>query len=235
MSLRAGRRTSDLTRVVFDGRVALRRLGLGGSLVGLGLATGSLLGGWAWLLGALVALPGLSTLAAARHPFVAPCPGCGARLGDRVFVGPDEPVIAQGVLDHRCDACGVYLDAVQGVLREVPFGRVHELPVYGATLPAGELGAVDWGRACVVCGEAVSRRLPLGAALRGVLSDEAEPGELGEIPYCAVHGARGARGLVVARGGARVTVEFASYAAYRAFLDANRARVDVALRSVSEG
>lgn len=235
MALRAGRRTSELTRIASDPRVSLRRMALGATLVGAGAAVGALVGGWAWALGALVMLPGVTTLAAARHPWVAPCPGCGATLGGAVFVGPDEPVIARGAQDHRCDDCGIYVDVAQGVVREVPFGRTHELPSYGLTLPASRLGELAWGDRCVVCGEAATRRLPLRGLARGVLTADGAPGEAGEVPYCAAHGGGGDRGVVVARGGERVTAQFASYAAYCAFLDANRDRVDVAVRAMADG
>lgn len=233
MALRAGRRTADQTHVASDLSLLARRAGAGGALLGAGVALGWFVGGWAWAFGALLAIPGATTLAAARHPFVAPCPGCGTRLGGAVFVGPDEPVIARGALDHRCDTCGIYVDASSGVVREVPFGRAHELPTYTVALDGERLRALSWGDRCVACGEASTRRLPLSDHARGLLSEGAAPGEEGDVPFCAEHGgAPGARGVLVARSGQRVTVQFASYAAYRAFLDANREVVDVTVRSV---
>lgn len=233
MALRAGRRTADQTHVSSDLSLLARRAGTGAALLGAGVALGWLVGGWAWALGALVAIPGATTLAAARHPFVAPCPGCGARLGGAIFVGPDEPVIARGVQDHRCDACGIYVDASAGAVREVPFGRAHEQPVYTAALDGARLGALAWGDRCVACGEPSTRRLALSDRARGLLSDGATPGAEGEVPFCAAHGDEaGGRGVLVARSGARATVQFASYAAYREFLDANRAVLDVTVRTV---
>lgn len=232
MALRAGRRTSDLTRVARDGAVALRRAALGGAIVGAGALLAWVVGGWAWAAGAVVAIPGVTTLLAARHPYVAPCPGCGEPLGGATFVGPDEPVIVGGATDHRCPACGIYVDVSQGVVREVPFGRAHELPTYELALDASRVAELAWGDRCVNCGEAATRWLPLRASGIGILSDAMSPGPEGEVPFCDAHGAEGpSRGVVVARGGARATVQFASYAGYRAFLDANRARVDVRVRT----
>jgi hypothetical protein len=234
MALRAGRRTADLTRITSDPAVAARRASLGAALMGAGGALGWRFGGWVWAVGALLVIPGATTLAAARHHYVAPCPGCGARLGAAVFVGPDEPVIARGALDHRCAACGIYVDVASGVVREVPFGRTQELPTYALALDAAALPSLAWGDRCVGCGEEGTRRLTLTARSRGLLLSEGEPGVEGAVPFCAAHGAAGARGVEVARG-ERVTVAFASYAAYRAFLDANRGVVDVLVRGMDSG
>lgn len=54
------------------------------------------------------------------------------------------------------------------------------------------------------------------------------------VPYCDAHGGEAdpvARAVLVARGRDRVTVQFSVYGSYRAFVDANRARVDVTVRS----
>jgi hypothetical protein len=53
------------------------------------------------------------------------------------------------------------------------------------------------------------------------------------VPLCAAHAHAGDRSVVVARNGPRVTVQFSGYAAYRAFLDANRAVVEVAVREAA--
>lgn len=233
MALRAGRRTANQTLIASDLSLLARRAAIGGALLGGGVALGWLVGGWAWAIGALFAIPGATTLAAARDHYVAPCPGCGARLGAALFVGPDEPVIARGVEDHRCDVCGIYVDAASGVVREVPFGRVHELPTYALALDGEKMSSLTWGDRCVDCGELATRRLPLTDRARGLLSEGRGLGAEGDVPFCDAHGAeRGARGVVVARSGPRAVVQFASYAAYRAFLDANREVVDVTVRSV---
>lgn len=233
MALRAGRRTADQTHVRTERALLLQRAAVGGALLGAGLAIGWLAGGWAWALGALLVIPGATTFAAARHPFVAPCPGCGARLGGAIFVGPDEPVIARGVEDHRCDECGIYVDAASGVVREVPFGRTHELPHYTLAFDHARLGELVWGARCVTCGEPATRRMALVDRARGGLN-EGEFRDDGAVPYCDAHGASPEdRGMVLARSGTRVVAQFAGYAAYREFLDANRAVADVAVRRVA--
>jgi hypothetical protein len=233
MALRAGRRTAELTHVRPSHGLALRRAALGTALLGMGATLGVMVGGWAWALAALVAIPGATTLAAARHRFVAPCPGCGATLGGAVFVGPDEPVIARGALDHRCDACGIYVDVTRGAVREVPFGREGELPSYAVSLPAARRAELDWGAQCVVCGEARSVGLALLDREVGLLLDPRSPTSDGAVPLCAAHAHAGERSVVVARNGPRITVQFSAYAAYRSFLDANRAVVEVTVREVA--
>lgn len=233
MPLRAGRRTADLTHVRPSNALALRRAGLGAALVGAGATLGVLVGGWAWAFAALVMIPGATTLAASRHRYVAPCPGCGAELGGAVFVGPDEPVIARGALDHRCDACGIYVDVLRGAVREVPFGREADLPTYAASLPADALSSLAWGERCVACGEPATCGASLLPRAVGHLLDPAPARPGGAVPFCDAHGplAEG-RGVVVARSGARVTVQFNGYAAYREFLDANRAALDLTVRAL---
>lgn len=234
MALRAGRRTAEQTHVQPSNALALRRLGVGAALLGAGAALGALVGGWAWALGALLMIPGATTLAAARHRFTAPCPGCGSELGGAVFVGPDEPVIATGALDHRCAACGIYVDVSRGVVREVPFGRESELPSYSATLPAAKLPALAWGDRCVACGEPATVGASLLTRAMGHLIDDSPAREGGEIPLCATHGATAeGRGILVARSAEVVSVQFASYASYRGFLDANRSALDLRVREAS--
>lgn len=233
-----GRRSPGQTEVRRDLALVARRALVGGSFAAASGALALAVGGWAWALAGVLAIPAAFTLASVRRPFVAPCPGCGSLLGASLVQLPDEPVMGPQVRDLRCGACGIYVDASAGAVREVPFRRALESPGYECTLPAGHLAALAWGDGCVRCGEAATRGLRLSAREAGVISgseaaldapaDGLAPG------YCAAHGGGddpSARALVVARTPGRVTVQFSLYAAYRAFLDANRDRVDVAVRS----
>lgn len=234
MALRAGRRTADITHIRGSTPLALRRAALGGAMLTVAGALGALVGGWAWAFSALLAIPGLTTLAAARHRYVAPCPGCGAVLGGGVFVGPDEPVIARGALDHRCSDCGIYVDVVRGAVREAPFGRVSELPSYGATLPVEALPRLAWGDRCVACGEGRTVGLAFdGTRELGLLLEGARPTDDGAVPLCDAHRDGAERWIVLARNGTRVTVQFSSYASYRSFLDANRGCLELNVREVA--
>lgn len=233
-----GRRTPDQTEVRRDLGLVLRRALVGGSFAAASGALGAFVGGWAWAASAVLAIPAAFTLASVRRPFVAPCPGCGALLGAAILQLPDEPVLGPRVHDHRCAACGIYVDASTGVVREVPFQRALGAPGYECALDAARLSELAWGDACVRCAKPATRALRLLDRDTGVLTgagatldaavDGAAPG------YCDEHGASddpAARALVVARTPARATVQFAVYAAYRAFLDANRDRVDVSVGS----
>lgn len=233
-----GRRSPDQTEVRRDLALVLRRAVVGGSFAAASGALAFAVGGWAWALAGILAIPAAFTLASIRRPFVAPCPGCGSLLGAALVQLPDEPVLGPLVRDLRCAACGIYVDASSGVVREVPFRRTLESPGFECGLAADELGRLAWGDTCVRCGHPATRALRLSAREAGVLSgteatldapvDGAGPG------YCAEHGAGDdpiARGLMVARTPGRVTVQMSLYAAYRALLDANRDRLDVAVRS----
>ena len=233
-----GRRSPDQTEVRRDLALVLRRALVGGSFAAAAGTLALAVGGWAWALAGVLAIPAAFTLASIRRPFVAPCPGCGSLLGASLVQLPDEPVLGPQVHDLRCAACGIYVDASGGTVREVPFRRTLESPGFEVGLRAAELGALAWGDACVRCGQPAARALRLSTREAGVISgheatlgapvDGAGPG------YCAAHGGLDdpqTRALVVARTPGRVTVQFSLYAAYRAFLDANRDRVDVAVRS----
>jgi hypothetical protein len=233
-----GRRSPDQTAVRRDLGLVLRRALVGASFAAASGALALAVGGWAWALAGVLAIPAAFTLASIRRPFVAPCPGCGALLGGALVQLPDEPVLGPIVHDLRCAACGIYVDASGGVVREVPFRRTLESPGFECGLAAEHLAALQWGADCVRCGHPATRALRLSTREAGVISgleatldgapDGAAPG------YCAEHGAGDdpmARALVVARTPGRVTVQLSLYAAYRAFLDANRDAVDVAVRS----
>ena len=233
-----GRRSPDQTEVRRDVALVLRRALVG---VSFAAASGTLalaVGGWAWALAGVLAIPAAFTLASIRRPFVAPCPGCGSLLGASLVQLPDEPVMGPHVHDHRCAACGIYVDASGGTVREVPFRRTLESPGFEVGFGAAELDALAWGDACVRCGQPATRALRLSAREAGVISGHEAtldaPAE-GHCPgYCSAHGGADdpqTRALVLARTPGRVTVQFSLYAAYRVFLDANRDRVDVAVRS----
>lgn len=229
-----GRRSPDKTEVRRDLGLVLRRALVGGSFAA---ASGSLafaVGGWAWVAAGVLAIPAAFTLASIRRPFVAPCPGCGSLLGAAIVQLPDEPVLGPRVHDLRCRSCGIYVDASSGVVREVPFQRTQESPGYECVLDAAHLDSLAWGDGCVRCAKPATRALKLVERDAGVLSGtgatlDAPPD--GSAPgYCDAHGAGEdpiGRSLLVARTPGRVTVQFSVYAAYRAFLDANRDRVDV--------
>jgi hypothetical protein len=221
-----------------DLRLVVRRALVGGSFAAASGALAVAVGGWAWALAGVLAIPAAFTLASIRRPFVAPCPGCGSLLGASLVQLPDEPVLGPAAHDLRCGACGIYVDASSGVVREVPFRRALESPGFECGLAAAHLPSLAWGSDCVRCGQAATRSLRLSPREAGVISgleatldgvaDGAAPG------YCAAHGDRDdpmSRGLVVARTPGRVTVQMSLYAAYRAFLDANRDLVDVTVRS----
>ncbi len=229
-----GRRSPDQTEVRRDTGLIVRRALVGGSFAAAAGVAAVAVGGWAWLAAGVLAIPAAFTLLSIRRPFVAPCPGCGSLLGANVVQFPDEPVLGPRVHDLRCRSCGIYVDASTGVVREVPFQRTQDAPTYECVLDAAHLDALAWGDACVRCAKPVTRALRLSARDVGVISgaeaaldataDGRSPG------YCDDHGAGDdpvGRSIVVARTPTRVTVQFSVYAAYRAFLDANRDRVDV--------
>jgi hypothetical protein len=240
MPLVRGRRTPDTTSLARDGALLAKRVALGGAFVAAAAGVGLGVGGAAWALAAVVSLPGLYTLASARRPFTAPCPGCGATLGGAVVHLPDEPVLARGATDVRCASCGIYVDGVAAGVREVPFNRLLDAPGYELTVMDGELANVAWGARCVACGEAATRGLRLAKGA-GIVSGEGAAFEAtlaaGAVPYCAAHGGGAtpaARALVVARSGASAAIQVSLYAAYRRLLDDNRERVDVAVRAVAD-
>ena len=233
-----GRRSPDQTEVRRDLSLVIRRAVVGGSFAAASGALAIGVGGWAWALAGVLAIPAAFTLSSIRTPFVAPCPGCGSLLGASLVQLPDEPVMGPRVHDLRCGACGIYVDASSGVVREVPFRRALESPGYECTLSAEHLDALSWGDACVRCGHPATRALRLSSREAGVISgieatldaavDGRSPG------YCEAHGGGDdplSRALVVARTPGRVTVQFSLYAAYRALLDANRDLLDVSVRS----
>jgi len=229
-----GRRSPDQTEVRRDLGLIVRRALVGGSFAAASGAVGVVVGGWAWLAAGVLAIPAAFTLLSIRRPFVAPCPGCGSLLGANIVQLPDEPVLGPRVHDLRCRSCGIYVDASTGVVREVPFQRTQESPGYECVLDATHLDALDWGVACVRCAKPATRALRLSKREAGVLSGSEAilDGEVdGRGPgYCDDHGAGDdpiKRSIMVARTPGRVTVQFSVYAAYRAFLDANRDRVDV--------
>ncbi len=233
MTLRRGRRTAEVTRLRREPSLALARLAVAAPFGAAGAALGLTLGGWAWAATALLAIPAVSTLKAALTPYVGECPACGSALRRRVVALPDEPVVAPTAKDLRCDACGVYLDARAGDLREVPFHRVAETPTYRAALDEVALSDLDWGGRCVVCDAEPTRRLALAPLTVGLLAgpeatmtERDAPG----VPFCADHGDSPDRGVEVTRAQGRVTVAFTAYAGYRAFIDANRERLDLTVR-----
>lgn len=239
--LTRGRRTPDSTPLRFDGAVLARRLALGGAITGAGVGVGLLGGGFVWAVGALIALPGLTTLASARRPYVGACPGCATRLGDGTLHLADDPVLGAGVQNLRCGACGVYVDATVAGVREVPFNRRLDAPGYAVSFPLDAWSAVRWAPRCVSCNEPATRALRLGQARRGILSgDDAMMTEgvtEGAVPWCAAHGdARDdvVRAVEVARSGEAVEVRLALYGVYRAFLDDNRERAEVTVRAMNE-
>lgn len=233
-----GRRSPDRTEVRRDLSLVVRRALVGGSFAAASGALALAVGGWAWALAGVLAIPAAFTLASIRRPFVAPCPGCGSLLGASLVQLPDEPVMGPYVHNLRCGACGIYVDASTGVVREVPFHRALESPGYECSLGAGHLDDLAWSGECVRCGQAATRALRLSRREAGVISgheatldaevDGRSPG------YCAQHGEGDdpvSRALVVARTPGRVTVQLSLYSAYRGLLDANRDLLDVAVRS----
>jgi hypothetical protein len=240
MPLVHGRRTPDTTALTRDGALVAKRVALGGAFVAAALGVGVGVGGVAWALAAVVSLPGLYTLASARRPFTAPCPGCGSTLGDAVVHLPDEPVLARGATDVRCAACGIYVDGVAGGVREVPFNRTLDAPGYELAVPESALPELRWGERCVACGEAATRGLQLrkgGGIVSGEGATFTDARPPGTVPYCAAHGGGvtpSERALVVAKSGAAVTLQLSLYASYRRLLDDNRERVDVSVRAMTE-
>lgn len=227
-----------------DMGLAARRLSVGLAVLGAAItlgAFGARWSAWAWLLAAVAAIPGAFTLASARHPFVAPCPACGGLVGASLIHLPDEATLGANVENHRCHDCGVYLDASGGAVREVPFHRRLDGPGYECTVEPARMAELSWGDACVVCRAPATRGLALAAFDVGVLSGhEARveaPADGHRVPYCDAHGDApdpASRAVLVARGRERVTVQFSLYGAYRAFVDANRAAVDVTVRRADD-
>lgn len=237
MTLRRGRRTVELTRLRREPSLALARLAVAAPFGAVGAALGLALGGWAWAATALLAIPAASTLRAALTPYAGECPACGSSLRRRVVALPDEPVLAPSARDLRCDACGVYLDAKSGDLREVPFDRVAERPTYRAALDEVALADLDWGARCVACDAEATRRLTLAPLRVGLLAGpEATLGGIDDagVPFCDAHGEWPDRGVEVTRAQGRATVAFAGYAGYRAFVDANRERLDITVRAADD-
>lgn len=238
MSLVYARRSVGSSLLRRDLRLVARRLVVGSGFVGGALGLGVVVGGWAWLAAAVVAIPGAFTLAAVRQPYVVDCPGCGATLGAGLVNLPDEPVVAASVRDLRCHACGIYLDLNAGVAREVPFSRDLDGPGYELTLDADDFAGFAWGADCLRCQAPATRGLRLLPAAMGVLSGHGARLEAGLDPacppYCDAHGEGDdpvSRALIVARHGGKVVVQLSGYGVYRALLDANRDRVDVSVRS----
>lgn len=241
MTLVSGRRSAEATQVRLDLGLAARRLAVGLAVLGVAVTVGAFgarWSVWAWGLAAVMAIPAAFTLASMRHPFVAPCPACGGLVGDELVHLPDEPILGVATENHRCRDCGVYLDASGGVVREVPFHRRLDGPGFECTIESAQREALDWGDACVVCRAPATRGMTLAGFDVGVLSGHEAKLDAGadgrHVPYCDAHGAEAdpvARGVLVARGRDRVTVQFSVYGSYRAFVDANRARVDVTVRS----
>lgn len=240
MSLVSRRRTAESTEVRRDWRVALRRGAAGASFLTAASALAWGVGGWAWALAGLMAIPGAFTFVSIRRPYVAACPGCGALLGTEVFHLPDEPLIGPSFHEYRCTSCGIYVDGARGTVREVPFSRSLDHPGYTLWADASALDSLVWAEGCVACQREAVRWLRLADLVSGELSGRGavllseRPDREFVIPYCAAHGegeSSTARTVVVARAGARLTVQFMSYAVYRGFLDDNRDRVDVTVRS----
>lgn len=241
MPLTRGRRSPDTTRVTRDLALLAKRLVAGAGFLGASLGLGVGVGGWAWALSVIVAIPGVFTLVSARRPFTAPCPACGARLGDGLLHLPDEPVLGSDAIDLRCRACGVYVDCMGPLVREAPFNRLQDAPGYELSFLPDDFAKARWGDRCVRCGEAATRALRLARFEIGVLSgfeatfDAAPDGT--NVPYCATHGDEAdpaGRALVVARSPGRVEVQFSLYASYRAFLDENRRVAEVSVREAAE-
>lgn len=241
MTLTRGRRSPDLTRVSRNGSLLAKRLIAGSGFMAASVGLGAGLGGFFWLLSAVVAIPGVFTLLSARRPFTAPCPACGALLGDGLLHLPDEPVMGADAIDLRCRACGVYVDCLGGGVREVPFNRCLDAPGYEVSFTPEHFAKVRFGTRCVACGDPATRALRLARFEVGVLSGfeatlDAEPDGAG-VPYCAKHGEASdpaGRAAVVARSPGRVEVQMSLYAAYREFLDANRALADVGVKAMRE-
>lgn len=240
MTLVHRRRTTESSEVRRDLSLVAKRAVVGTSFLGGAGALALTVGGWTWLLAGLLAIPGGFTLAALRQPFVAPCPGCSALLGNGLVNLPDEPVVGASMRDLRCHACGIYLDASGGTVREVAFSRELDGPGYELALDAEALDALTWADGCIRCQRDAVRFLTLAPTTNGVLSGlgaklaETRPGEGFYVPYCGEHGEGDdpvSRGIVVARAGKRVVVQLSVYGVYRGFLDDNRDRVDVAVRS----
>lgn len=238
MTLTRARRTPDATRVTRNNALFAKRLVAGAGFLAASLGLGVGVGGWVWLAAAVVAIPGAFTLVSAGKPFTAPCPACGALLGDDLLHLPDEPVMGSDATDLRCRACGIYVDCVGAVVREVPFNRVLDAPGYEVSFAADAFDKVRWGSKCVRCADAATRALRLARFEVGVLSGfEASldgPTDGTCVPYCAKHGEESdptGRALVVARSPGRVVAQFSLYAAYRAFLDENRGVAEVTVRA----
>jgi hypothetical protein len=236
MPVTRGLRTIETSSLRRDRSFALQRLGLGVGFLGLGLGAGLALHGWAWALTALLGFPGAFALLSAARPWVAPCPACGAPLG-AALVLPGDPILRPDTTDLRCASCGLYFDALGGLVREVPFHRVGELPTYTVALDGEHLEALVWASVCVCCGKDAARRWVLEAREVGVLGGRWGTLEDRGVPYCDAHGegaGPGGRGVEVARTRARAQVRFGLYAAYRIFLDGNRERVDVEVKALRE-
>lgn len=239
MTLTRARRSPEITRVTKNRALLAKRIVAGAGFLGASAALGAGLGGYFWALSALVAIPGAFTLASARAPYTAPCPACGALLGDDLLHLPDEPVMGSDTTDLRCHACGIYVDCLGGTVREVPFNRTLDAPGYELTLAPKELPALRWGDGCVACGDPATRALRLARFEVGVLSGfeaslDAQP-DGANVPFCAKHG-EGVdpigRSLVVARTPRSVEVSFRLYAAYRRFLDENREAAEVRVKAM---
>ncbi len=237
VALTEGRRSAETTLAHRDLSLVARRILVGTMLVGLAAVLALKVGGWAWVLAVLLAIPGAYTLAAVRQPYVAPCPACGSPLGADLVNLPDEPVLGDGAKDLRCDACGIYVDASGRSVREVPFSRKLEGPGYECALEATNLASLQWGTVCVSCGRDAARSLALSAREIGVLSGHEASLTQGvdgtQPPYCSEHGDAddpSSRALMVARSGRRVVVQFRLYTAYRSFLDVNRDHLDVRVK-----
>ena len=69
-----GRRSPDQTEVRRDLSLVIRRAVVGGSFAAASGALAIGVGGWAWALAGVLAIPAAFTLSSIRTPFVAPCP-----------------------------------------------------------------------------------------------------------------------------------------------------------------
>ena len=237
MSLTPGQRTREITRSTLDPWLAARRVVAGTAIVSVGACIAVAVHGLAAACGLLLAIPGFYTLAAATRPWVAPCPACGHLLGTHALALPDEPVVGPRATDIRCPACGVYVDALDHEVREVPFNRQMAATGYSLAMDANAHAGASWGQNCLLCGQVATWGVPMEPNGTGLLTAvptvARTPLARDALPFCETH-ARGGHPtegvVVVARARDRVTVQFTLYGAYRAFLDRNRDVVDVAVR-----
>ncbi len=238
MPLTPGRRTPEVTHARMDPWLVAQRVALGGTITAGAITVVYTVHGLGSLHGIVLAIPGLYTLVAARRPWVAPCPACGHTLGTSALALPDEPVVSPRGINIRCPDCGIYVDTLDLEVREVPFNRLRDAPEYTLSMAANALEACTWGENCLCCGHPSSRGVTLGGDATGLLSVPTVTGKplpaVLSLPFCERHGTSSrdvSETVIVARTDTRATVQFRLYAAYRGFLDANRDRVDIRVRS----